>query len=102
MIPKSVGGDIRISVRGGLALHSGDLVSVNVLKPLAPHKWAVGVQGRVLPAFSHLDLEPGTSVRARVTIQGKSLLFTILPDGKGAARAPGAAAAALTAAGSAP
>jgi hypothetical protein len=74
-------GDIQISSRGGLPLRTGDQVSLHVLKSLAPDKWAVGVHGKVLSASSRLDLEPGTTVRARVTISGKSILFTILPEG---------------------
>jgi hypothetical protein len=50
-------------------LRSGDFVSVKVIKRLTGNKWAVGIRGRVIPAFSKVDLTPGRLLRALVTIQ---------------------------------
>jgi hypothetical protein len=82
MMLESVGGNIQIAARSQLGLRSGDLVSINVIKNLDGGKWAVGIQGRVFPAFSKLDLQPGSTLRARVTLVGSKFLFTIENDPK--------------------
>jgi hypothetical protein len=77
MVSKSVAGNIQITAWRELRLQAGELVSLSVLKQLAEHRWAVGIQGRVFPAFSKLDLVVGTAVRARVSLAGGKLIFTI-------------------------
>jgi hypothetical protein len=75
MTPR-VGGDFRIVATPTLGLRSGETVSVHVLKRLGGNKWAVGIKGRVVPAYSRLDLSPGLEMRARVTFQGGRLVLT--------------------------
>ena len=83
MNPNPVGGNIQISPRLEPGLHLGDLVTLHVIKRLEGTKWAVGIGGRVYPAFSALALEPGALLRARVGSAGGKLILTIsdvLPD----------------------
>jgi hypothetical protein len=83
MNPNPVGGNIQISPRLESGLHLGDLVTLHVIKRLEGTKWAVGIGGRVYPAFSTLALEPGALLRARVGSAGGKLVLTIsdvLPD----------------------
>jgi hypothetical protein len=77
MMLESVGGNIQIAAQRALNLRSGDLVSINVIKHLEGNKWAVGIQGRVFPAFSKLELQPGAILRARVTAGGSRLILAI-------------------------
>ncbi len=51
-------------------MKSGDIVILNVIKRIIGNKWAVGLQGRVIPAYSDLNLVPGKSIRALVTRSG--------------------------------
>ncbi len=66
-LPAPEAGGIRISPRPGLRLRAGDTVLLTVIKQLGPGKWAVGIGGKVYPAWSRLLLEPGAVLRARVT-----------------------------------
>ncbi|MEE8591521.1 MAG: hypothetical protein V3T35_09390, partial [Spirochaetia bacterium] len=50
-------------------MRSGDFVSIKVIKRLTGNKWAVGIRGQVIPAFSKVNLAPGQLLRALVTIQ---------------------------------
>ena len=70
-------GGIRISPRPGLRLHAGDSVLLTVIKELAPGKWAVGIGGKVYPAWSRLLLEPGAVLQARVTAGPGRLILSI-------------------------
>jgi hypothetical protein len=66
-IPASL--KLNLNAKSELSLRSGDSVSVSVIKRLTGSKWAVGIRGRVLPAFSEVDLKPGQRLRALVTTQ---------------------------------
>jgi hypothetical protein len=67
-------------------LRPGAVVVLRVIKSLdpigdapgaVPRRWAVGIGGKVYPAVTDLPLEPGATLRARVTMaQGKLVLST--------------------------
>ena len=75
--PGPVVGGIQISPRPGLRLHPGEIVLLSVIKQLGPGKWAVGIGGRVYPAFSQLVLQPGSVLRARVGSAAGRLILTL-------------------------
>ncbi len=77
MFPKSVGGSIQITAGQQLRLQAGSMVTLNVLKRLEGNKWAVGIQGRVFPAHSDLELIPGQILRARVESLGDKLILSL-------------------------
>jgi len=83
MTPSPVGGSIQVNLPASTGLHAGEVVSVRVIKELAPGKWAVGIRGNVYPALSDLLLEPGSVLKARVGGATGRLLLTIasvVPD----------------------
>jgi hypothetical protein len=69
---------IRLQTPGGIDLRAGELVSVQVLSRLAGGKWAVGIQGRVLPASSELPLAAGSRLLARAASEGGRLVLKVL------------------------
>jgi len=73
---------IRLQGAGGIDLRAGELVSVQVLNRLAGARWAVGIQGRVLPAFAELPLTAGSRLLARASREGGRLVLKVLdrPD----------------------
>lgn len=77
MTPGITAGSIQISSRPAVGLRTGDVVVLTVLKSLAPGKWAVGINGRVFPAFSELDLTPGAVLRARVGAAAGKFVLTV-------------------------
>lgn len=77
MTPGITGGSIQISSLPTVGLRSGDTVVLTVLKALAPGKWAVGINGRVFPALSELDLTPGAILRARVSAAAGKFVLTV-------------------------
>ncbi len=52
-------------------MRSGDFVTLKVIERIVGSKWAVSLQGRVIPAYSDLDLTPGKTLRALVTRRGE-------------------------------
>jgi hypothetical protein len=77
MTPGISGGSIQISSRPAVGLRTGDTVVLTVLKALAPGKWAVGINGRVFPALSELDLTAGSILRARVGAAAGRFVLTV-------------------------
>jgi hypothetical protein len=77
MKPAPIDLKLNLNARSELSLRSGDSVFVTVIKRLTGGKWAVGIRGRVLPAFSEVDLTPGQRLRALVTIQGGRITLKI-------------------------
>jgi hypothetical protein len=78
-----VGGRLQIALPPEPGLKPGDTVTVHVIKRLEAGKWAVGIAGRVYPATSDLLLEPGASLRARISMSGGRLALVVsdvLPD----------------------
>ena len=83
MTPSPVGGRLHLAMQPGSGLHPGETVTVHVIKRLDGGKWAVGVLGRVYPAFSELRLEPGAVLRARVSALSGKIVLTVsdvVPD----------------------
>jgi len=75
-----VSGALQLSLRPGLRLRPGDLVTLTVIKQLDSSKWAVGIGGRVYPAFSNLALVAGTVLKARVSSSAGRLLLSLAPE----------------------
>lgn len=69
---------LRLDARPGLTLRSGDFVSVHVLNRIHGSRWAVSIQGRVIPAFSDLDLAAGAKLLARVTREQGRLVLRVV------------------------
>jgi hypothetical protein len=84
MIPKLVSDAIRINARPELRLRPGDFVSIKVIKRIVGAKYAVALQGRVIPAYSKLDLAPGSTLRVLVSRAGNRYELRIAEgkDGK--------------------
>jgi len=70
-------GALQITLRPGLRLRPGETVEVTVIKRLDLDKWAVGIGGRVYPAYSRLALEPGSMLKARVESAAGRLLLSL-------------------------
>ena len=106
MIPGPVEGRIHVTAKPGSELRPGSTVVLHVIKSLdgagdavgsSSRKWAVGIGGKVYPAFTDVALEPGATLKARVAlVQGKLVLNVSdrMPD-----RVPDAVRSALQAAG---
>jgi hypothetical protein len=77
MTPDPVGAGVRVTVPGLSGLRAGETVLVHVIKQLDAGKWAVGVKGRVYPAFSELPLEAGAVLKARVSGLPGRLILTL-------------------------
>ena len=77
MTASPVGGSIHITARAQTALRQGDTVDLHVIKRLDAGKWAVGIGGRVYPALSGLALEPGATLKARVSLAMGKVTLTI-------------------------
>ncbi|HVP18787.1 MAG TPA: hypothetical protein VMU36_07305 [Spirochaetia bacterium] len=77
MTPGAPSGAIQISLRPGLRLRPGEVVVLTVIKRLDAGKWAVGIGGRVYPAFSQLALDPGAILKARVSTSAGRLLLSL-------------------------
>jgi len=73
-------GAMQLSLRPGLRLRPGGTVTVTVIKQLDAGKWAVGIGGRVYPAYSNLILDPGAVLRARVISSAGRLLLSLSPQ----------------------
>ena len=76
----ALSGALQLSLRPGLRLRPGDLVTLTVIKQLDTGKWAVGIGGRVYPAFSNLALVPGAVLKARVGSAAGRLLLSLAPE----------------------
>jgi len=80
MLPTPVDLKLKGNARSELHLRSGDFVSVKVIKRLAGNKWAVGIRGRVIPAFSKVNLASGQLLRALVTIQQGRITLKMIAE----------------------
>ena len=78
MLSGAVPISIRLQAAGALGLRTGELVSVQVLNRLAGDRWAVGIRGRVLPAFAELPLTAGSRLLARAGREGGRLVLRVL------------------------
>ena len=74
---------IRLEPRPGVALRTGELVSVQVLNRLTGGKWAVGIQGHVLSASSKVELSPGARLFARAELAGGRITLRVLDQKAG-------------------
>jgi hypothetical protein len=73
-------------VRSGLSLRPGDSVLVRVIKRLAGNKWAVGIRGRVLPAFSEVELAAGQRLKAQVAVRHGRVTLKVTGEAQEAIR----------------
>ncbi len=82
MIPNPIDFKLTLSAGSRVHLRSGDFVSLKVIKQLSQYKWAVAVRGRVLPAYSKVELSAGQRLRALVSIQGKRTVLQITENSR--------------------
>ncbi|MBN1697799.1 MAG: hypothetical protein JW881_09820 [Spirochaetales bacterium] len=71
---------LNITLRQGLSIKSGEIVTVNIIKQLSGNKWAVGIRGKVFPAFSEFSLTPGKTIKAEVIATGRSIKLKIITE----------------------
>jgi len=74
MIPDRLPGIIKLNHSTNFTFKAGDIVTITVIKRLAGNKWAVGIRGKVYPAFSEKDLVSGQKLKAYV-LQNKETVF---------------------------
>jgi hypothetical protein len=72
--------------RSELSLRAGDSVLVRVIKRLAGNKWAVGIRGQVLPAFSELELAAGQRLKAQVAVRHGRVTLKVSGEAQDAIR----------------
>jgi hypothetical protein len=77
MFSGSISGSIRVSSGQFADLKVGDVISVRVIKRLIGNKWAVGIRGRTFPAFSDIELRPGSTIKAFVQGTGGKIVLQI-------------------------
>jgi hypothetical protein len=77
MKPEGVAGIIRLAAAATADLRGGERVTVQVLKVLAPGKWAVGLKGRVFPAASTVPLLTGDRLSAVVERSGRRIVLRL-------------------------
>jgi len=70
---------IEILSTSGIHLHPGEFVSLKIVKSLFHNKWAVSIGGKLLTAYSDIDLNPGQVVKARVLVEENRLVLKIAP-----------------------
>ncbi len=80
MLPTPIDLKLNLNARSELHIRSGDFVSVKVIKRLTGNKWAVGIRGRVIPAFSRVNLASGQLLRALVTIQQGRITLKMIAE----------------------
>jgi hypothetical protein len=97
MQPIDIHKNIRIERDAGFQkqLKSGDFVYISVIKKLAPQKWAIGIYGRTISAYSDLELKTGDIIRARVHSEGGKITLH-LTDNENTASMGKAAALGIT------
>jgi hypothetical protein len=71
---------VNIKSKQGLTLKSGDIVNVSIIKHLSGNKWAVGIRGKVFPAYSEFELTPGKTIKAEVMSSGNKIVLKIKND----------------------
>lgn len=82
MIPGSFSRILKLDTVLDFSLKDGDIVTVSVIKRLTGNKWAVGINGKVIPAFTKKDLTPGQKLRAFVVRQENRILLKCDTSGK--------------------
>ena len=87
MNPGPVRGNIQIALHPDQGLRHGETVTLRVIKLLSESKWAVAIRGKVYPASSELALQPGSVLKARVSIAGGKLLLAVIGEAPDAVRA---------------
>ncbi len=82
MDPIDIDRNVQIKLTAGFqaALKSGDFVYISVIKKVAVHKWAIGIHGKTVPAYSDIELQPGDIIKAQVRIQGNKINLKLVED----------------------
>lgn len=75
MIPGSFPRLLQIESTSDSLLKDGERITISVIKHLTGNKWAVGINGRVIPAFSEKDLTPGQKLAAYVIRHGNKIFL---------------------------
>ena len=82
MDPIDLDRNIHIKLNAGfqVALKSGDFIYISVIKKIAENKWAIGIHGKTVPAYSGLELKPGDIIKAQVFIKGNKINLKLMED----------------------
>ncbi|MBN2532933.1 MAG: hypothetical protein JXB88_08580 [Spirochaetales bacterium] len=75
MIPGNFPRILKIESSSAFSLNDKDIVTISVIKQLTGNKWAVGIDGKVISAFSEKDLIPGQKLKAYVIRQENRILL---------------------------
>jgi hypothetical protein len=80
MDPIDLNRNVHIRLNAGFQgkLKSGDFVYLSVIKKLAPNKWAIGIMGKTVPAYSDVELKSGDIIRAQALISGNKSFLSVL------------------------
>ena len=82
MDPIDINRNIQIKLHAGFqgSLKSGDFVYISVIKKVAVNKWAIGIHGNTVPAYSDIELKTGDIIKAQVFIKGKAIILKLIED----------------------
>ena len=82
MDPIDINRNIQIKLDAGFqgSLKSGDFVYISVIKKVAVNKWAIGIHGKTVPAYSDIELKTGDIIKAQVFIKGKAIILKLIED----------------------
>ncbi|MBN1799305.1 MAG: hypothetical protein JW822_12060 [Spirochaetales bacterium] len=82
MDPIDLDRNIQIKLNAGFqfSLKSGDFIYISVIKKVAVNKWAIGIHGKTVPAYSDIELKPGDIIRAQVFIKGNKINLKLMED----------------------
>ncbi|MCD6123322.1 MAG: hypothetical protein J7K04_15930 [Spirochaetales bacterium] len=68
---------IELQHNSDIHLRPGDYISLKVVKNIFHNKWAVSIGGRLLTAYSDIDLIPGQIIKAKVLLEENRLILKI-------------------------
>ncbi len=77
MFTGKVTAGIKLLSVSGFYLKPGEIVSLRVVKKLFNNKWAVSIGGKLLIAYTDIDLKPGTIIKAKVVIEENHIILKL-------------------------
>jgi hypothetical protein len=82
MDPIDLHRNVHIKLNAGFqgTLKSGDFVYISVIKKLTPNKWAIGILGKTVPAYSDIELKSGDIIKAQALIRGNKIILRLIED----------------------
>lgn len=71
--------NLRASKVQNLGFKDGQIIILNIIKELAPGKWAIGIKGNVFIARTSLNLTAGETLKAIVSRDGPHMILKLNP-----------------------